>query len=386
MANVDYFPIIVCSFQKLFVPSLFLNSISKIDGSFGALLALLTFGSLAIVGYADFVVKTVSLGYLYIVPLVLGAFVFRLPTAVALVLTCGALADWLGPFEHTGFEHTARNILTLAGFAVVVVVVDRLSGQRIELTQIVQRQRDELEREIKLAADVQQRLLPANPPEIPGFDIAGQMIPARIVGGDYFDYIDLPAGGLGLAIADVAGKGVAASLLMSSVEMALRVDAVTTSHPNHLVQNLNQVLNEITDSGRYVTLFYGKLDVARSELEYTNAGHLPPLLLRQSSPAPIFLDVGGTVVGLFEQSNYEAARVRLEKGDVLVLYTDGVTETTDAAGEQFSVDRLMALVRDSPNQTAHELVNTIVNAVAQFRGDKDLEDDLTLVVVRITGT
>ena len=362
-----------------------MNSISKIDGSFGALLALLTFGSLAIVGYADFVVKTVSLGYLYIVPLVLGAFVFRLPTAVALVLTCGALADWLGPFEHTGFEHTARNVLTLVGFAVVVLVVDRLSSQRMELTEIVRRQRDELEREIELAADVQQRLLPATPPALPGFDIAGQMIPARIVGGDYFDYIGLPSGGLGLAIADVAGKGVAASLLMSSVQMALRVDAATASHPNHLVQNLNQVLNEVTDAGRYVTLFYGRLDAAQSVLEYTNAGHLPPLLLRQKSPEPIFLDVGGTVVGLFEQSNYEAARVRLEKGDVLVLYTDGITETTGKTEEQFSVDRLVSVVRDNPNQTAQELVDTIVNAVAQFRGDKDLEDDLTLVVVKIAG-
>ena len=362
-----------------------MNSISKVDGSFGALLAMLTFGSLAIVGYADFVVKTVSLGYLYIVPLVLGAFVFRLPTAFGLVLACGALADWLGPFEHTGFEHTARNLLTLVGFAVVVLVVDRLSSQRMELTEIVRRQRDELEREIELAAAVQQRLLPAAPPAIPGFDIAGQMIPARIVGGDYFDYIGLPSGGLGLAIADVAGKGVAASLLMSSVQMALRVDSATTPHPNQLVQNLNQVLNEVTDTGRYVTLFYGKLDVAQSELEFTNAGHLPPLLLRRRSPEPTFLEVGGTVVGLFEQSQYDAARVRLEKGDVLVLYTDGITETTDSTGEQFSVDRLTALVRDHASEVAQELVKTILEAVSRFRGDKDLEDDLTLVVIKING-
>jgi len=167
--------------------------------------------------------------------------------------------------------------------------------------------------------------------------------------------------------------------------MALRVDSATTPHPNQLVQNLNQVLNEVTDTGRYVTLFYGKLDVAQSELEFTNAGHLPPLLLRRRSPEPTFLEVGGTVVGLFEQSQYDAARVRLEKGDVLVLYTDGITETTDSTGEQFSVDRLTALVRDHASEVAQELVKTILEAVSRFRGDKDLEDDLTLVVIKING-
>ena len=357
----------------------------KNERPFNASLTLLVFGAVATVGYVDYVVDTVSLGYLYVLPLALGAFVFRLRISLGLVFICFILQDLLGPFAHAGWQHIMRNLATLIAFVVVVVVVDRLVGQRIQLTELVRIQRDELAQEIELAAQVQQRLLPARPPVMNGFDIAGQMIAARTVGGDYFDYINLPAGDLGLVVADVSGKGVAAALLMSSVEMALRIDAPSASHTNQVVRDLNKVLAHVTDAERYVTLFYGKLDVSQCLLEYTNAGHLPPLLVRQGTREPAWLEAGGTVTGLFPEAAYDCGQVRLEPGDTLILYTDGVTEATNAAGEQFTVERLVALVRENPTSSAQDLVETILKAVGEFRGANALEDDLTLMVLRVTG-
>ena len=258
-------------------------------------------------------------------------------------------------------------------------------GQRTRLTELVRIQRDELQQEIELAAQVQQRLLPARPPVMNGFDIAGQMIAARTVGGDYFDYIELPAGDLGLVVADVSGKGVAAALLMSSVEMGLRIDAPSASHTNQAVRNLNKVLVHVTDAERYVTLFYGKLDVSQCLLEYTNAGHCPPLLVRQGTREPVWLEAGGMVAGLFPEAEYDCGQVRLEPGDMLISYTDGVTEATNAAGEQFTVARLEAVVRENATSCAQDLVEAILKAVGEFRGANALEDDLTLMVLRVTG-
>jgi sigma-B regulation protein RsbU (phosphoserine phosphatase) len=177
---------------------------------------------------------------------------------------------------------------------------------------------------------------------------------------------------------------VAAALLMSSVEMALRIDAPSASHTNQVVRNMNKVLAEVTHAERYVTLFYGKLDASQRLLEYTNAGHWPPLLVRQGTCEPAWLEAGGTVTGLFPKAEYDCGQVRLEPGDMLILYTDGVTEATNAAGEQFTVERLAALVRENATSCAQDLVEAILNAVGEFRGANALQDDLTLIVLRVT--
>ncbi|MCL4523214.1 MAG: PP2C family protein-serine/threonine phosphatase [Acidobacteria bacterium] len=354
----------------------------QIERPINILLALVVLGALAVVAYFDFAVQTISLGFLYVLPLALSAFVFRLRISLGLVLICFVLQDVFGPFEHAGWQHIVRNLLTLIAFLVVVVVVDRLVGQRRRLTELVRMQRDELAQEIELAAQVQQRLLPSAPPVRNGFDIAGRMMAARTVGGDYFDYIELPQGDLGIVIADVSGKGVAAALLMPSVEMALRMDAPSASHTNQVIRNLSNVLFEVTEEDRFVTLFYGKLDVSERLLEYTNAGHLPPLLLRAASPAPQWLEAGGIVTGLVADAEYDCAQVRIEPGDTLVLYTDGLTEATNAAGEQFTRRRLVELVRQKQGLSAQDLISAIHNAVLAFRGSDSLEDDLTLIVVR----
>lgn len=357
----------------------------KIERPINPLSTLIVLGAIAAVGYADFVVQTISLGYLYVLPLALSAFVFRLRISLALVFFCFLLQDWFGPFEHTGWQHIVRNLLTLIAFLVVVVVVDQLVRQRTHLSDLVRLQRDELAREIELAAQVQERLLPPRPPVVNGFEIAGRMVAARTVGGDYFDYLELPAEHVGLVIADVSGKGVSAALLMASVKMALWAGASATLNPSQAVSNLNKGFHDVTDEERYVTLFYGRLDVAQGLLEYTNAGHLPPLLLHAATGELEWLQAGGTVIGLFPAAEYVCGQVRLKPGDTLVLYTDGVTEATNAAGEEFTRKRLVALVRENATGSAQDLIEAIYNAVHAFRGTSTLEDDLTLVVLRAIG-
>jgi phosphoserine phosphatase RsbU/P len=145
---------------------------------------------------------------------------------------------------------------------------------------------------------------------------------------------------------------------------------------------LNSRFYEVTESERYVTLFYGKLDPTTGLLEYTNAGHLPPLLLRGATSEVEWLETGGMVIGLFPGAEYACGRVSLNPGDTLILYTDGVTEATNAAGEEFAKERLVKQMRESFNADAKQIVKSIYDAVHSFRGTNVLEDDLTLVVIR----
>ena len=358
------------------------NDADKIDRPFSTLGAFIVLSALAIVAYSDFRVQTVSLGYLYVLPLALSAFVFRLRISLGLAVVCVVFADWFGPFEHTGRNHVLRNLETLMAFIAVVIVVNRLMSQRARLAELVRRQRDELRREIELAAQVQQRLLPANSPAIDGFDIAGKMIAARTVGGDYFDYIELPNGDWGLGVADVSGKGLAAALLMSCVETALRIDAQSGSRANQIVHDLNRVLAGMTYADRYVTLFYGKLKPADRLLEYSNAGHPPPLLMRRDGAEVEWLGTGGTPAGLFAEAHYESGTVQLQPGDTIVFYTDGITEATNGSGQEFSAEFLAALVRENAESGARDLVEVIIKSVREFCGSSNFEDDLTVVVLK----
>lgn len=349
------------------------------------LLTVAVVGAIAAVAYADSLVETISLGYLYVLPLSLSAMVHRLRTTMLLLVVCVLLHDWLGPFEPTfGWTMVARHLLTLVGFSTAVLVVHQLTVKRRELAEVVRVQRDQLAREIQLAAEVQQRLLPRQAPQMPGYEVAGQMQAARTIGGDYYDFIQLSDGDLGLVVADVSGKGVAAALLMPSVEMALRLGAERAAKPPELVATLNQHFLEFTDAARYVTLFYAKLHAAERVLEYTNAGHLPPLLVR-SNGSEMWLEGGGTVVGLISEAEYTSRSVLLLPGDVLVLYTDGLTEAENPAGKEFSRRRLLSCVQQDRMRSAEEILTGLHGSVAEFVGAGQLSDDLTLVVLKVTG-
>jgi len=249
--------------------------------------------------------------------------------------------------------------------------------------------RERLNREVEIAREVQERLFPQKLPVVAGLDYAGHCRPALGVGGDYYDFLALPEGRLGVAIGDVSGKGIAAALMMASLQASLRGEA--TRAPENLaaaVANVNRLVYEASSSNRYATFFYGQYDPTQGRFDYVNAGHNPPMLFRQANghSEVIRLQPGGTVVGLLEDARYEQGSVQINPGDILVFFTDGISEAMNPADEEWGEDSLMDSVRASICGTsvssAKELMECTFAAATQFADTAPQHDDMTLVVLR----
>ncbi len=344
-------------------------------------LTVVVLAGVSAVAYADKSVASVSLAPLYFLPLALSALVHPLRISLALSIVCLVLHNLVGSARDVGTELLVKDAIALLGYVFVVVVVNQLGAQRRRLAEFAETRRDELANEIQLAAEVQQGILPRSVPRVPGFDFAARMYPAKTVAGDYYGFIELPKGEIAVVIADVSGKGVAAGLLMPSIEVALRLDAPRFPSTSDLLHTFNNVVCEITGGHRFISLFYGKLYPQSQSLEYTNAGHNPPLVIRAGTdPSP--LDKGGPVLGVLPTSHYESEKITLRQGDILVLYTDGAVEAENPAGEQYSTERLSKIVSSHLQQNASELIETIYTSVIDFRKTPSLADDLTLVLLK----
>ena len=296
-------------------------------------------GAIACVASADYLVKSMSLGYLYILPLVVAAILLPRRITFTLTLICVFLHDVLGRPYSALSVRIADNLITLIGFGFVVAIVHKFVAQRNSLSGVIRRQRDDLLKEVDLAAHVQRLFLPLNGPSIPGYDIAARMFPARGVGGDYYDYIPLPNHKLGLVIADVAGKGVAAALLMAAASAAVRVDANDPRGISETIDHLNHELHGLSDGSRFMTMILGELEPESRLLKYANCGHNPALLFRATKLEAKWLSATCTPVGLFPILHCEPEQITLESGDVLVWYTDGLLEAKNQAGEEFGPER-----------------------------------------------
>jgi sigma-B regulation protein RsbU (phosphoserine phosphatase) len=252
-------------------------------------------------------------------------------------------------------------------------------------------EQETLRRDIALASDVQRRLLPDAPPQIDGAEFAAASVPARRIGGDYYDFVELGERGLGIALADVSGKGVAAALIMSVVQASLRIISSEGDVPlPQLVARMNEFVYRSTPGSKYATFFYAQFDPARRRLQYVNAGHNPPFLLRagQHSSDPSALDieqlsVGGTVVGMFPEMTYEEAAVELYPGDVLLVFTDGVPEAHNPQNEEFGEERLQQLLRDVAHLGAEAISARISLEMTNWIDDAEQYDDLTFVVMKV---
>ena len=244
-----------------------------------------------------------------------------------------------------------------------------------------QRLEAETEQALEEARQIQQGLLPTEIPQIPGYEISGAWKPARLVGGDYFDVLDFGQDRMGLCIADVAGKGMPAALLMSNLQAAIRSLATESERPEELCARLNQLVCSNTAPDKFITLFYGLVDAPNRKLVYSNAGHNSPILLRRDGSSSR-LPEGGAALGIFPEWRYEAGEVQLYAGDLLVLFTDGVTEAMTSQGEEFGEERLLALMTAGPELGAAELQQKILQAVTEFSAG-DLQDDATLIVVAV---
>jgi hypothetical protein len=239
-----------------------------------------------------------------------------------------------------------------------------------------------LMKEIVVAHSVQRCLFPREKPPLRTLDYSGKCVQARTVGGDYYDFLDLGSGRVGFVLADVAGKGVAAALLMANLQGSIHNRAgVDPGDLPAFLGAVNRHLFEHTEADRYATLFFGCYDDDARNLVYVNCGHTPPLLLREGY-AVERLEATATVLGLFGDWQCSVAQTRMERGDVLSIFTDGITETTAENGEEFGETRLLEALQESRNLESDKILQKIEHAVAQFRSSDQLQDDLTLVVAR----
>jgi sigma-B regulation protein RsbU (phosphoserine phosphatase) len=268
----------------------------------------------------------------------------------------------------------------------------------LERLIVVEKEKERLQSELEIAKEVQMQLFPKDNPVMRTAQVLGVCHPARMVSGDYYDFVSLPDSTLALAIGDVAGKGISAALLMAAIQSTMRTQ-LTAAAPmaaaagngrqpqpldtSRLVSQLNKQLYANTSAEKYATFCFGVYDEARSVLKYTNAGHLPPILMRRGEP---FAELGvtGTVVGAFPFSRYEEQEIELHSGDLLVAYTDGVVEPENSYGEQFGEDRLKDLLVKHGGQASDEIIARVMEAVEEWTGGGELQDDMTMLVVRRT--
>jgi len=283
----------------------------------------------------------------------------------------------LGESEFTEFEDVDGNRFWLIGFDRATQEVE----EQRRLTELRQETERRTVRELEIARQVQARLFPQRMPPARSLEYAGSCIQARQVGGDYYDYLDLGGGRLGLVLADIAGKGIAGALLMANLQANLRSQSATASdEPRRFLQSVNRLFYENTSQGDYATLFFAEYDDEAQRLRYANCGHLPVLLMRHDGSIER-LHSNCTVMGLFEDWDCSLEELQLFPGDTLLFYTDGVTELSNSGGEEFGEQRLVDALRLHRELLPQDLLSTIVEELRRFSPDEQ-QDDITIIAAR----
>jgi len=277
--------------------------------------------------------------------------------------------------DATDAYHEGHLELVTAFAAHAAVAVERARLTR----ELLDRRR--LEKELAIAREIQASFLPDVAPIIPGFDLAGTTIPHDEVGGDYYDFIPISDTRIGIAIADVSGKGIPAALIMAGFRMSLLAEIRNEFAIRAVMRKVNGLLHESTDRGKFVTAFYGVLDHKNHVLSFTNAGHNPPILFRRDGRIE-YLQEGGVALGVLAEAQYEDRPIAILPGDVLVTYTDGVSESESPSGEHFGQQRIERVVTANMSRTAAEIIEALVAAARDWAGERGQSDDVTLLVLK----
>jgi serine phosphatase RsbU (regulator of sigma subunit) len=272
---------------------------------------------------------------------------------------------------HAFTEDDLRVLTALANVAAAKIENVRLLEESLEKRR--------MEEDMRMAAEIQTGLLPREAPRLPGWDLAGCNRPCRTVGGDYYDFA-IEGGRVLLALGDVSGKGTGAALLMTVLRAAVRAHW-TEPKLAEAVARINRTVCQNVPSSKYVTFFLASLDPVSGRLDYVNAGHNPPILVRASGEVEK-LTAGGLVLGIFEGVSYEGGSVEMGQGDTLIIYSDGVTETWDPDGEEYGEDKLVALAVAGRAKGADAVQNGILCEIEKFEQGARATDDRTLVVLK----
>jgi sigma-B regulation protein RsbU (phosphoserine phosphatase) len=274
-------------------------------------------------------------------------------------------------------------VANAVGIAIFALILRNLINERKTAAE-KDRYRRELERqtyEMEIAGGIQRSFLPESPPKIEGVELAALNSPAKEVGGDFYDFIPIPTDKWGLVIADVSGKGVPAALFMALSRTLVRANVTGNHTASEAIRGANDLIAEDDRSSMFVTLFYGVLDPRGRTLTYVNAGHNPPLMLRRDNI--IMLEAKGIALGVMPNIELEEKEISLRDGDIVVLYTDGVTEAINNREEQFGQERLIRLIEEGCNLPAQELIKRIQQEITAFSQGQPQFDDITLMVLKV---
>ncbi len=297
----------------------------------------------------------------------------------------GGHFSWTGPeIRLSLFLILSVNVLLFGAIYLYSRMKDRLETRNLELEREVQFghvQQQAQEAELARAHEIQEHLLPRETPQLSGFQIACAWQPAKAVSGDYFDVFPLRDGEMGLCLADVSGKGVSAALLMANLQASVKAFAETATSPAALCAKLNGILCNTIAPGKFVTFFYGVLDGKTLRLQYENAGHCLPLLVRADGSIEMPASYSG-VLGLFSHWTYQDSELQLKSGDCLLLLTDGILEAADAREEEFGYQRLIQIVQRNRTEGAHALRKKILEDVSRFCNGV-FQDDASLILVTV---
>jgi sigma-B regulation protein RsbU (phosphoserine phosphatase) len=279
------------------------------------------------------------------------------------------------PFATSRFTEDHLKVLTTLGSVAAI---------RVENTRLLEEhlEQQQYERELQLAREIQQRFQPTAPPSVPGYELQGISFPSYQIGGDYYDFIPCQDGRLVVALGDVSGKGTSAALLMSSLHAAVHAQVASCRPITETVGAVNRYLADNTPANRFVTLFYAELDPATGGLSFINAGHNPPLIAHGTDGTLEHLGSGGVPLGILPDYDYREGRTQLRAGDVLVVYSDGVTETQNPGGDEFGMVRLQEVVGQNLTLTASGIRDKIEAALSAFAQGTPAVDDITLVIVK----
>jgi len=238
-----------------------------------------------------------------------------------------------------------------------------------------------LREEMRLARDIQLNLLPKEVPDIDGYEFAATTIPAQEVGGDYYDFMQLDNGWLGFCVGDITGKGMPAAMLMANLQAALRSQVLAGSNCAGCLKNINKLLYRSTESTKFATVFYGILDPFTSSVMYTNGGHDNPIFLKKDQE-PVMLEASGLLLGVMEDVVYGQSTIELNSGDLLILYTDGVTESMNEKREELGIETVLSVVKEYRNESASMIQDKLVRAIRKHAMGVPQSDDITIMIIK----
>jgi len=322
-----------------------------------------------------------------LISLVIGILLTKSITTAVYNLDRGTQFVKRGDFSHRIIVKSADQLGALAeSFNQMTEYVQTLVKERV--------QKERLERELEIAKEVQEQLFPHEAPRMRKMELTGLCLPARVVSGDYYDFLQLEVDRMGMALGDICGKGISAALLMANLQATLRSNVSiylrdTGIHTNDgaggvssVVKRVNEQIYHHTSANKFASFFYAVYDERNATFTYCNAGHNPPLFLNRNGCQR--LSTGGTVVGIFPDADYQEETIQLQPGDLFLAYTDGIVECVSEYGEEFGEERLVRLVEENRESSAEQIQRMVVERVLEWAYEEERDDDMTLIVAKFS--